>query len=148
MGQLILVFWRAVSVVGAEWPAWQVVLVTWIILGIWQWFWQDMYWDLYIAPEHDTKWSIAVKTTITHVPQVTLCLIYVTLYNNYVILIALQTLALVGASVFMRLAPWWSTEPTPPATRHPFIFGLVRAGGYVSPDPANDPYLKAAHLPY
>jgi hypothetical protein len=148
MGQVILIVWHGVSRVGASWADWQIVVVAWTLLGIWQWIWQDMCWDLYVAPEHDTKWSIIVKTMITHLPQVTLCLIYVTLYNNFLILIALQTLALIGASVFMRLPPWWSTESTPPAKRYPFILGLYRAGGYVSPDPKTDPYLKAAHLPY
>ena len=146
-GQLILVVWREIAMVGANWPAWQIVLVSWTILVIWQWLWQDMYWDLYVTPEHDTQWSLSAKTIGTHIPQITLCLIYLTLFNNYVILIGLQMLALVGASVCMRLAPWWSKEATPPARRQPFVFGTARAGGYESKDPANDPYLKAAHLP-
>jgi len=148
MGQLILTIWHLANIVGAGWHTWQIWLLTWGVLGIWQWLWQDLYWDLYVAPEHDSRWSIKVKTLCTHIPNVTLCLIYLALYHNYLIFIALQTIALVGASVFMRLPPFWSKESTPPARRQAFIFGLVRGGGYVSDDPANDRYLKDAHLPY
>jgi len=148
MGQLILTIWHLANIVGANWQTWQIWLLTWGVLGIWQWLWQDLYWDLYVAPEHDSRWSIKVKTLCTHIPNVTLCLIYLALYHNYLIFIALQTIALVGASVFMRLPPFWSKEPTPPARQQPFILGLVRGGGYVSDDPANDRYLKDAHLPY
>jgi hypothetical protein len=106
------------------------------------------YWDLYIAPEHDSKYSITLKTIVVHVPQSLLSVTYITLYNNFTILIALQTLALVGAAIFMRMPPFWSKESTPAARQHPFLFGLVYAGGYVSSHPKDDSYLKAAHLPY
>jgi hypothetical protein len=74
-------------------------------------------------------------------------LIFLTIYENYVIFIALQTLALVGCSINMRMPAPWSKEKTSAARRVPSIFwGLPRCGGYISDDPENDPYLKAAHL--
>ena len=148
MGQLILIMWRTVSGIGALWPGWLIVVVTLVTVASIFWVWMVFYWDLYIAPEHDSKYSIALKTIVLHIPQSLMCVIYVTLYHNFVILIALQTLALVGAAIFMRMPSPWSQVSTPPARRHPFIFGLVYAGGYVSSDPKNDPCLKAAHLPY
>lgn len=148
MGQLFLVIWNVVNSIGATWPQWLIIAGVCASIGIFIGGWMVFYWDLYVAPEHDSKYSIALKTIVVHMPQSFLCIVYVTLYNNFIILIALQTLALVGASIFMRMPPFWSTEPTPPARAHPFLFGLVYGGGYVSSDPKNDPYLKAAHLPY
>jgi len=107
----------------------------------------DMYWDVYISPEHDSPKSIKIKTLVTHIPNVTLCLIFLTIYENYAIFIVLQTIALVGCSINMRLPAPWNKEKTPAARREPSVFfGLPRCGGYLSEDPENDPYLKAAHL--
>ncbi|MAF84499.1 MAG: hypothetical protein CL797_10405 [Chromatiales bacterium] len=148
MGQLFLVIWNGINSIGSTWPQWLIVVMTWVSLGACFWAWMVFYWDLYVAPEHDSKYSIALKTVTVHLPQSLLCITYLTIYNNFIILIGLQTLALVGASIFMRMPPFWSTKPTPAARPHPFLFGLVYAGGYVSSAPKNDPYLKAAHLPY
>jgi len=107
-----------------------------------------MYWDIYISPEHDTLFSIGLKVAVTHVPNVTITLIFFALYENYVLFIALQTLALTGACIMMRMPAPWSKEKHLIARKIPSVFfGLPRCGGYVSPDPENDPYLKAAHLP-
>ena len=149
MGQVVLIVWHYSLGVGAEgnWALWQVWLLAWSILGVWQWAWQDFGWDIYISPEHDSPWSIPVKTALSHIPNVSLCLWYVGLYENYAILIGLQTVALIGASVGMRMPAPWSKEVTPPARRVKLIGWLHRAGGYLSPDPENDKYLKDAHLP-
>lgn len=147
MGQVILIVWHFALDVGTDWALWQTWLLAWSILGVWQWAWQDFGWDVYISPEHDSPWSIPVKTAASHIPNVSLCLWYIGTYENYAILIALQTLALIAASIGMRMPPWWSKEKTPPARRIYLIGGLCRAGGYISPDPENDRYLKDAHLP-
>jgi hypothetical protein len=110
--------------------------------------WMLFYWDLYIAPEHDSRFSIALKTIVVHIPQTFVCVSYLTLYNNYAIVMALETLALLGAAIAMRMPPFWSTESTPAARQYRLPFGLIYAGGYISSDPANDRYLKSAHLPY
>jgi len=146
-GLLFLSFWHIALFVGEQWQTWQVWLLAYVQISIWQWLWQDYYWDVYVSPEHDTPLSIKIKVPCTHIPNVTLCLIYFSLYENYWIFIALQTLALVGASIFMRMPAPWSRESTPVATPHPGILGFPRGGGYISEDAANDPYLKAAHLP-
>jgi hypothetical protein len=107
----------------------------------------DMYWDIYISPEHDNPKSIKLKVPLTHVPNVTLSLIFFILHQNYALFIALQTLALLGASIHMRMPAPWSKDKTPAARRETSMFwGLPRCGGYISADPENDPYLKAAHL--
>jgi hypothetical protein len=148
MGQLFLVVWHWAVTAAALLPQWGIILVAWLATGTVVALWMLFYWDLYIAPEHDTPFSITLKTIVVHVPQTFLCTIYLTLYNNYAILIGLQTLALVGAAVQMRMPPFWSRETTPAARKYPFFAGIYYAGGYVSPDPRNDRYLKAAHLPF
>jgi hypothetical protein len=146
-GQLIITVWHLFSTLGNDWPVWKIWVGTWFVAGSWHWWFHDFYWDLYIAPEHDTPFSIALKTALLHIPQTAICTLYLAVYGNVWVLIGLQTLALLAAAIFMRLPPWWSTETTPAARPHPSILGLVRGGGYRSPDPANDPYLKAAHSP-
>lgn len=148
VGQFILIVWRTVTSIGALWPDWLVIAVTWISAGSIFATWMLFYWDLHIAPEHDSRYSIILKTIVVHIPQTLLSVIYVTLYNNFLILIGIQTIALVGATIYMRMPPFWSKKPTPLARKYRLPFGLVYAGGYVSADPDKDRYLKAAHLPY
>jgi hypothetical protein len=143
LGQMLLSIWRVAAMIGSSWNTWQQWLLAYVFIGIWQWLIMDMYWDVYISPEHDTPQSIKIKTLFTHIPNVTLCLIFVAIYENYVIFVALQTLALVGCSINMRMPAPWSKENTPPARRVKSVFwGLPRCGGYISDDPENDPYLK------
>jgi hypothetical protein len=147
LGQMLGSLWRIAVMLGVSWKAWQQWLLAYVLIGIWQWLLMDMYWDIYISPEHDSPKSIKIKTLCTHIPNVTLCLVFLAVYGNFAIFMALQTLALVGCSVNMRMPAPWSKEKTLPARRVPSIFwGLPRCGGYISDDPENDPYLKAAHL--
>ena len=130
-----------------NWTPWQQGILAYVFISLWQWLLMDMYWDIYISPEHDNPKSIKLKVLLTHVPNVTLSLIFFIIHQNYAIFIALQTLALLGASIHMRMPAPWSKEKTPAAHREPSMFwGLPRCGGYISEDPENDPYLKAAHL--
>jgi hypothetical protein len=146
-GSLFLSFYRLAQAVGRTWAGWQVWLLAYIAIALWQWLWQDYVWDVYVSPEHDSPWSIKVKVVATHIPNITACLVFFALYGNHALFVALQTWALVGASLAMRMPAPWSREVTPPATRSAGLFGLTRASGYVSSDPENDPYLRAVHLP-
>ena len=147
LGQMLLSIWRIATMIGRSWQIWQQWLLAYVLIGIWQWLLMDMYWDIYISPEHDSPKSIKIMTLLTHIPNVTLSLIFLVVYENYIIFILLQTIALVGCSINMRMPAPWSREKTPPARRVPSIFwGLPRCGGYISDDPENDRYLKAAHL--
>jgi hypothetical protein len=147
-GQFILMVWYGFVLIGPGWPDWLLIVTAWLSAGSLFGLWMVLYWDLYCVPEHDSKYSIALKTIVIHIPQTFVSITYVTLYDNFAILIAVETLALTGAAVGMRVPPFWSQETTPAAIRHSLPFGLVYAGGYVSDDPDNDRYLKAAHLPY
>ncbi|ARN74592.1 hypothetical protein [Oceanicoccus sagamiensis] len=148
-GQVFLAWWNiATAVGGGEWATWQVYAFVYAALTFWQWFLMDMFWDIYISPEHDTLFSIGLKVAVTHVPNITITLWFFALYENALIFIALQTLALTGACIMMRMPAPWSKEQHLLARKIPSVFfGLPRCGGYVSPDPENDAYLRAAHLP-
>jgi hypothetical protein len=147
-GMLFLAFYQVARAIGGSWATWQVWLLAYVLITIWQWIWQDYYWDVYISPEHDSPWSIKIKVVATHIPNITACLIFFAIFENAAIFVALQTWALLGASLAMRMPAPWSREVTPPATRSTGLFGLTRASGYVSANPENDPYLRAAHLPH
>ena len=116
---------------------------------IWQWMFQDYGWDVYVSPEHDCPWSIAVKVPATHIPNVTFCLIFFAIYGNYWIFVALQTWALIGASIAMRMPSPWCRDETLPARQVPGLFGQsrARAAGYDAPDQRNDIYLRSTGLP-
>jgi hypothetical protein len=146
-GVLFLSFYHLAQAVGSRWAPWQVWLLAYACIALWQWLWQDYVWDVHISPEHDSPLSIQIKVVATHVPNITACLIFFALHGNHAIFVALQTWALVGASLAMRMPALWSRQVTPAATRAPGLLGLTRASGYVSLDPDNDPYLRAAHLP-
>ncbi len=133
-GLYFLSFWHLALAIGPTWPLWAVWLAAYVMISVWQALWMDMYWDVYVSPEHDSPESIRQKVPRTHIPNMTLCLTYFAVYQNYWIFIGLQTIALLAASFGMRMPAPWSKAPTPPARRVPGLFGLPRAGGYVNED--------------
>lgn len=132
-GLLFLSFWHLALSLGPGWPVWATWLVAYTMISVWQALWMDMYWDVYVSPEHDSPASIKAKVPRTHIPNMTLCLTWFAVYHNYWLFIGLQTIALLAASYGMRMPAPWSREPTPPARRVPGLFGLPRAGGYIGP---------------
>lgn len=148
-GFLFLSFWYWVQMALPGLPVWGTWLVSYVIISIWQWLWQDYGWDVYISPEHDCPWSIMVKVPATHIPNVTLCLIFFALYDNHWIFVGLQTWALLGASIAMRMPSPWCQKPTLAANQVPGLFGpnRPRASGYIAPDITNDPYRRSTGLP-
>ena len=102
-GELHLAYFFSASIrlreiIGKNLQPFQVWLLSYALIAIWQWLWQDYYWDVNISPEHDSPWSIKLKVIATHIPNITTCLIFFALYKNYAIFVALQTWALLGAS--------------------------------------------------
>ncbi len=129
-GLLFLSFWQIAAAIGSNWSTWQVWLLAYVMISVWQALWMDMYWDVWVSPEHDTPESIRRKVPRTHIPNMTLCLTYFAVYHNGWIFVALQTVALLAASFGMRMPAPWSRQPTPAARRVPGLLGLPRAGGY------------------
>jgi len=131
-GLLLVGFWEVASAIGASWPTWCVWLLAYVLISSWQALAMDMFWNVYVAPEHDSAITIQRKLACTHIPNMTLCLIYLAVYRNYGIFVILQTIALVAASYGMRMPPPWSDSQGPPSRRVPGLFGLPRGGGYIA----------------
>ena len=134
-GLYFLSFWHLsvyISDCLGGWSTWQIWLLAYSLISVWQMFWMDMYWDLWVSPEHDTPESIKQKVPRTHIPNMTLCLTYFALYENYLIFIGLQTIALVAASIGQRMPAPWDKTPTPAARQEPGLFGIPHAAGYIS----------------
>lgn len=130
-GLLFLAWWHLALTIAGDWPRWSVFLIAYSLISVWQALWMDMYWDVYVLPEHDTPESIRRKVPRTHIPNMTFCLAWFAVYENYWLFIALQTIALLAASFGMRMPAPWSSDETPPARRVPGLFGLPRAGGFI-----------------
>ena len=139
-GLYFLSFWHLALIIGPEWPVWLTWLLAYLAISLWQALWMDMYWDVYVSPEHDSPESIKRKVPRTHIPNMTLCLTYFAVFQNYWLFIALQTIALLAASYGMRMPAPWSREVTPPARRVPGLLGLPRAGGYIASEQATGRY--------
>ena len=117
------------------WPTWAVWLGAWCTLGAFQGLFHDLWWDVHVTPEHDTPWSIQRKVPASHIPNLTITLTYLAIYENRLIFVGLQTLALVAASVFQRMTVPWNPVPTPAASTEPGIFGIPRGCGFITDDP-------------
>ncbi len=130
--QIFLVIWNFCGIF--DWPLWVRWIVGYILISVYMGFWQDLYWDVYVVPEHDTPRSIKLKVWTSHVPNMTFSLIYLALYDNQIIFIMLQTLALTGASIFLRFPPFWEKEDVTAPRTEPGFFGLPHAAGYIEED--------------
>ena len=128
-GGLLLSFYHIWSLIGAS--GWVKYLLSFISMGLWQYFIQDYFWDIYVSPEHDTPKSILIKTVICHIPNIAICLGFLTIWNNYAIYIALQTFALIASTIFQKFpAPWAKGHFHAPMVKSG-IGGLVHGSGYL-----------------
>ena len=127
-GQLLLTFYHLWSTVAM--PAWAVYLCSYACMGTWQYFVQDYFWDVYVSPEHDTPRSIIIKTALSHVPNVAICLAFLVVFGNYFLFVATQMFALVATSMFQKFpAPWARGTFHAPMTK-PGLLGRPRGAGY------------------
>jgi hypothetical protein len=131
-GQMLLSFYHLWNM--TELPSWVVYFASFVCMGLWQYLVQDYFWDIYVSPEHDTPKSIKLKTLISHIPNITICLLFLVLYGNYWLFVFTQTLALVAAIIFQKFpAPWTKGAFHAPMTKIG-IFGLPRGAGYTHTD--------------
>ena len=128
-GGLLLSFYHLWSLTGS--PGWANYLLGFASMGLWQYFIQNYFWDIYVSPEHDTPRSIIVKTAVCHIPNVAICLGFLTIWNNYAIYIAIQTFALLASTIFQKFpAPWAKGHFHAPMVK-PGIGGYPRGTGYI-----------------
>jgi hypothetical protein len=114
-------------------------LGAWALLSAWQPNWHGIYWDHYIAPEHDTPLTQRIKALGCHIPNLTITLTYLALYDNYLIFVLLQVLACTLPSIGMRFpAPTAVLSEMNLAHRTPYR--VPRCTGYLSDDYTTDPY--------
>ncbi|MCP4434130.1 MAG: hypothetical protein GY812_01345 [Actinomycetia bacterium] len=128
--------WLATLYVLADrtgWPRWGVWLLAFTLISLFQAFWMDLYWDVYVSPEHDTPASIRRKIPTTHIPNILVTLTFLVAYDNVAIFAIFQGSALLIAVIAMRMPPWFETMPVLPANTEPGLFGLPRCKGWEGP---------------
>jgi len=128
-GGLLLSFyhlWSLAGVVGVP-----LYLLSYASMGIWQYFIQDYFWDIYVSPEHDTPKSIIIKTLTCHIPNVAVSLGFLIIWNNYGIYVTFFIFALVASTIFQKFpAPWAKGTFHAPMVK-PGIAGLPHGAGYL-----------------
>jgi hypothetical protein len=140
-GQLFLAVWLWSQDISAalDFPIQVAWIGAWALLGAWQPNWHGIYWDHYIAPEHDTPLTQRIKALGCHIPNLVITLTYLALYDNYLIFVGLQILACTFPSIGMRFpAPWAVLPDINLAHRTPYR--VPRCTGYISDDYLTDPY--------
>jgi hypothetical protein len=121
------------------WPVQVAWVGAWALISAWQPNWHSIYWDHYIAPEHDTPLTQRIKALGCHIPNLVITLMYVAVFDNYAIFIALQVAACTFAAVGMRFpAPWTRLSAQNFAPRTPYR--VPRCTGYLSDDYTTDPW--------
>jgi len=83
-----------------------VAIVTFIILSAFIGLWHALYWDIYVAPEHNiAEWN-SRKVLFAHIPNLVVTLTYLAVYGNFGMFILFQTFSLLGSTYFMRFPPF------------------------------------------
>ena len=132
-GQLLLSFYHLAD--GTDLPRWGVWIAAYLAISAWQALFHDLFWDVYVSPEHDTPRSIRLKILVAHIPNVTLALTFLVIWENYLLFVLIETIALVSATVFQRFPAPWATEFIDPPATEPGMMGLPHAAGFQG-DPA------------
>ncbi len=128
-GGLLLSFYHLWSLTGLA--SWIRYILTYISIGVWQYFAHDYFWDVYVSPEHDTPRSIIIKTYVCHIPNVALTLGFLTIWNNYAIYIVFNIFALVATTIFQKFpAPWVKGSFHAPMVKSG-IFRFFRGTGFI-----------------
>ncbi len=127
-GGLLLSFYHLFSLTGV--PGWANYLLAYACMGFWQYAIQDYFWDVYVSPEHDNPRSIIIKTAVCHIPNVAICLGFLAIWDNYLIYVATQTLALVASVIFQKFPAPWATGKFHAPMAKPGIGGFPHGAGY------------------
>lgn len=136
-GQLFLSVWLLANMLPL--PAWGASVLTFLVLAAHQPNWHNIYWDHYIAPEHDTPMTQVIKASCCHIPNLLILLPYLTLYENYLLFVLAQVVASMSAAIGMRFpAPWVAPSRLDYAERSDAR--IPRCTGYIPADPKTDPY--------
>jgi len=99
-GQLFLAVWLIANMTPL--PVWWATGAAFLVLSAHQPNWHNIYWDHFIAPEHDTPMTQVIKATTCHIPNLLIMLPYLTIYENYALFVLAQVWACTSASLGMR----------------------------------------------
>ena len=136
-GLLFLSVWLLANLLPV--PVWAASVLTFVLLGAYQPNWHNIYWDHYIAPEHDTPLTQVIKASCCHIPNLAIALTYLTIYGNHHIFVLAQVVACTSAAIGMRFpAPW--TAPSDLDYAHRTKARIPRCTGYIPDDPKTDAY--------
>lgn len=109
------------------------VVTTIVVLAVFSGVWRATYWDVHVAPEHNVaEWNLR-KIALVYGPNLVLTVIWVSVWSNLALWVALETVALLGSAVFMRFPtfrrplPEDPTRPTlgPPPTGPVSLVGRI-----------------------
>ena len=108
--QLVLVIWYYV----ASYPVartWHVATMV-VIYSVWSGLWQSRFWDRYVSPDHNIREWNTRKVLLAHVPFLVLSLVHLSIFDNPVLFVIWQTVALVASCWAMRFpAPYDPDAP-------------------------------------
>jgi hypothetical protein len=114
-GLLFLSIWFAISALDVSGRT--AGVLAFVAIATYQGLWHGLYWDRYVAPEHnDPAWNLP-KVLCCHVPNLAVTLAYLTVIGNPVMFVSFQTIALLGSTIFMRF-PRYPARPWAVAVAH------------------------------
>lgn len=127
-GGILLSFYHFWSLTGI--PPWVTYILSFSCIGVWQYFIQAYFWDIYVSPEHDTPKSILIKTFACHIPNALISLSFLAIWGNYAIFIFIYIIALLASAIGQKFpAPWAKGNFHAPMVKYG-IFGLPLGSGY------------------
>ena len=104
-GTLFVAVWLIIT----RWVTaqWLVILLVFLILSTFIGLWHALYWDIYVAPEHNIEeWNLR-KVLFAHTPNLILTMTHLTLFQNAGLFVLWQTIALLLSTYFMHFPPFW-----------------------------------------
>jgi hypothetical protein len=99
-GQLVLAIFRSIESI--ELAAYWNILIMFIVYSVLTAAWHSRFWDVYVSPDHNIfEWN-ARKVLVAHVPFLLLSLTHLAIFNNALIFVAWQIIALTASTFVMR----------------------------------------------
>ncbi|GMI38856.1 hypothetical protein TeGR_g2294 [Tetraparma gracilis] len=111
--QLFLVFWAVIEA-SFGWPRWGTALLTFLVQGGFKANWDQLYWNKYVAPEHNVPTWNKWKILFVHVPNVLVTFSFFVSYGVAWMYVASQAVALVGSTNAMKFPRFRSNYTNPP----------------------------------
>jgi hypothetical protein len=99
-GMLLLTAWSLIA--RLDGPPGLTIALSVLATGGFLGLWHALYWDVHVAPEHNIPEWNARKVLLVHFPFLLLALTHLTRYEQGIPFVAMQVVALLGATTAMR----------------------------------------------